>query len=151
MTKTETEQGKANQAKMSSSRVHAPGAHPSPPTASDLRQLRFENVILENEKQFLTQAVAAGPSTSARANTARHSADSVEMRLLRAYLMACELNDNESRAAVETQMQALVRMTRRKVDTLRELLETVQKDVEEVLVASGGWGVAQDAQNRTKK
>ena len=113
--------------------------------------MRFENVILENEKQFLTQAVAAGPSTSARANTARHSADSVEMRLLRAYLMACELNDNESRAAVETQMQALVRMTRRKVDTLRELLETVQKDVEEVLVASGGWGVAQDAQNRTKK
>jgi ATP-dependent Lon protease len=129
---------------MSSSHAHAAGAHPHSPTTSDLRQVRFENVMLQSEKQFLTQAVAAGPSTSARANTARHSADSVEVRLLRAYLTACELNNNEARAAVEAQMKARVQETQRKVDTLRELLETVQKDVEEVLQASGGWGHIQN-------
>lgn len=106
--------------------------------------MRFENAMLQNEKLFLTQALAAGPSTSARANTARHSADSVEARLLRAYLIACELQDTETRTVLDAQMQAMVKAAQHKVDVLRELLETVQHDVEEVLEASGGWGVAED-------
>ncbi|KPA81399.1 hypothetical protein ABB37_03776 [Leptomonas pyrrhocoris] len=134
---------------MSSSDMRAAKAQPLAPTASDLHQLRFENSMLQNEKQFLTQAVAAEPSTSARANTARHSADSIEVRLLRAYLRACEVNNSEARAIVEAQMRALVGKTQRKVDALRELLQTVQKDVEEVLEASGGWEFTQDVQKVT--
>lgn len=132
---------------MSSSQTRPTSGPSPPPTASNLRQLRFENAMLQNEKLFLTQALAAGPSTSARANTARHSADSVEARLLRAYVLACELQDAEARTAVEAQLQALVRTAQRKVDVLRELLETVQHDVEEVLEASGGWGVAQSSRD----
>ncbi|KPI86719.1 hypothetical protein ABL78_4189 [Leptomonas seymouri] len=105
--------------------------------------------MLKSENVFLKQTVAAGPSTTARANSARHGADSMEARLLHAYLMACELKDNTARAMVETQMQTLVRNTQCKVDTLRELLENVQKDVEELLEASSGWGLMQDVRGVT--
>ncbi|KAG5464230.1 hypothetical protein LSCM1_00410 [Leishmania martiniquensis] len=112
---------------------------PSPSPAT-LHQLRCENAMLTEEKQFLTQAVASGPSTSARVNSIRYHADAVELRLLKAYLMASELHDAEGCKAVEMQMKQRVAEMLSKVNKLRQLLETVRKDVEGVLAASGGWG-----------
>ncbi|KAG5464964.1 hypothetical protein GH5_00420 [Leishmania sp. Ghana 2012 LV757] len=117
------------------------GPSVSSPSLAALHQLRCENAMLTEEKQFLTQAVAAGPSTSARVHSIRYHADAVELKLLRAYLIASELRDAESCRKVEMQMHQRVAEMVSKVDKLRQLLETVQKDVEEVLEASGGWSV----------
>lgn len=109
------------------------------PSAEALQRLRRENAMLTSEKRFLTQAVAAGPSTSARVNSIRYNADAVELKMLQAYLIARELRDAEGCRAVEAQMERRVAETRAKVELLRQLLDTVRKDVEEVLEASAGW------------
>ncbi|CAM44157.1 conserved hypothetical protein [Leishmania braziliensis MHOM/BR/75/M2904] len=118
------------------SQSRGPSSSPSPAT---LHQLRCENAMLLKEKQFLTQAVASGPSTSARVNSVRYNADAVELKLLMAYQMASELHDAEGCRAAEVQMQQRVAEMATKVNKLRQLLEMVQKDVQEVLEASGGW------------
>ncbi|CBZ38838.1 hypothetical protein, conserved [Leishmania donovani] len=116
------------------------GLSPPSPSPAALHQLRCENAMLKKEKQFLTQAVASGPSTSARVNSVRYNADAVEAKLMMAYRMASEMHDAEGCKTVELQMQQRVAEMLAKVDKLRQLLEMVQKDVEEVLEASGGWG-----------
>ncbi|KAK7200469.1 hypothetical protein NESM_000101500 [Novymonas esmeraldas] len=116
------------------------GPPPAAFSAAGLQQLRCEHAILTNEKRFLAQAVAAGPTTSARVNSIRYNADAVELKMLKAYLVACEAQDEGSCRMVEAQMRRRVDDTQAKVDKLRQLLESVQRDVEEVLVASGGWG-----------
>ncbi|GET93475.1 hypothetical protein, conserved [Leishmania tarentolae] len=109
------------------------------PSPAALHQLRCEKAMLTKEKQFLTQAVASGSLTSARVSSVRYNADAVEARLLMAYRMASEMHDEDRCKEVELQMQRRVAEMLVKVDTLRQLLEMVQKDVEEVLEASGDW------------
>ncbi|KAG5490273.1 hypothetical protein JKF63_00393 [Porcisia hertigi] len=122
----------------------APPSHsPKPimllPSIASLQQLRRENAILTEEKRFLTQAVASEPSTSARVNRFRYNADAAELKLLMAYRIASELHDVDTCKSVEAEMQQHIADMLNKVNKLRHLLEAVQRDVKEVLEATGGW------------
>ncbi|EPY29559.1 hypothetical protein STCU_04462 [Strigomonas culicis] len=104
-------------------------------SADDMRDLQLENRILRSERAFLQREVRAGPVISARVTTARHNAVAEDADLLRAYLLALELEDPAAQAVVREQMRSKYEQSLQRRRTLEQLLAEVETDVRHVMTS----------------